>query len=140
MQKMTPQYFEERGMNPLLMGGEVGDVAACIHDVMHFLSGAVINHDSLNDKAAKDGLFRILWMVEEAAEVVAERLNTPGATPSYQDASKALLNLAAANGHDQQGREAIGGVLAKFGAAKLPEVAPEQFADLIAECEALQAA
>jgi hypothetical protein len=55
--------------------------------------------------------------------------------PTYQDAAAAVTNLA-----KTKGRDAAVAVLTKFGAAKLPDVKPEQFADVIAACaEAVEA-
>jgi hypothetical protein len=50
--------------------------------------------------------------------------------PSYQDAAEAVTKLARAKGRDAAIR-----VLAKYGAAKLPEVHAEDYPDLIAACE-----
>lgn len=50
--------------------------------------------------------------------------------PTYQDAAAAVTNLAKV-----KGRDAAVAVLTKFGAAKLPDVTPEQFADVIAACK-----
>jgi hypothetical protein len=47
--------------------------------------------------------------------------------PVYQDASAAIIKLSRS-----KGRDAAVSVLAKFGAAKLPDVKPEQFAAVIA--------
>lgn len=52
--------------------------------------------------------------------------STAGA-PSYQDAAVAITNLS-----KTKGREVAVALLNRFDAAKLPEVKPEQFADLIA--------
>lgn len=51
--------------------------------------------------------------------------------PTYQATADAVTKLART-----KGREVTVDVLAQFGASKLPEVQPEQFAALIAACEA----
>ena len=56
--------------------------------------------------------------------------------PTYQDAADALYKLGASQGFGQRGRDAIKGVLAKFGAANLKAIAPCHFADVIGECAA----
>lgn len=55
--------------------------------------------------------------------------------PDYETAARAVTALAKA-----RGREVAVAVLAQFGAARLPEVAPEQFAAVIAACEQAQEA
>lgn len=57
------------------------------------------------------------------------------AAPDYETAARAVTALAKACG-----REVAVAVLAQFGAARLPEVAPEQFAAVIAACEQAQEA
>ncbi|MFU2048928.1 hypothetical protein [Bordetella hinzii] len=51
------------------------------------------------------------------------------AAPTYQDTADAVTKLARV-----KGRDAAVAVLSKFGAAKLPDVKPEQFADVLAAC------
>lgn len=51
--------------------------------------------------------------------------------PTYQATADAVTKLART-----KGREVTVDVLAQFGASKLPDVQPEQFAALIAACEA----
>lgn len=53
---------------------------------------------------------------------------TPAAEPepTYQDAAAAITKLSRT-----KGRDAAVALLAKFGAAKLPDVKPEQFAEII---------
>lgn len=53
---------------------------------------------------------------------------------TYKEAADAVTKLART-----KGREAAVAVLTKFGAAKLPDVKPEHFAAVIAECEAVGA-
>jgi bbp35 len=67
----------------------------------------------------------------------APAANAPAAeaAPDYETAARAVTALAKA-----RGREAAVAVLAQFGAARLPEVAPEQFAAVIAACEQAQEA
>lgn len=67
----------------------------------------------------------------------APAANAPAAeaAPDYETAARAVTALAKACG-----REAAVAVLAQFGAARLPEVAPEQFAAVIAACEQAQEA
>lgn len=52
------------------------------------------------------------------------------AAPSYTEAAAAVTKLAR-----EKGRDAAIAVLTKFGAVKLPDVRPEQFAAVIAACE-----
>lgn len=55
-------------------------------------------------------------------------------TASYQDAATAITKLSRT-----KGRDVAVALLGKFGAAKLPDVKPEQFAAVIAACdEAMQ--
>jgi hypothetical protein len=66
----------------------------------------------------------------------AQTPDTPAANaPDYETAARAVTALAKACG-----REAAVAVLAQFGAARLPEVAPEQFAAVIAACGQAQEA
>lgn len=67
----------------------------------------------------------------------APAANAPAAeaAPDYETAARAVTTLAKA-----RGREAAVAVLAQFGAARLPEVAPEHFAAVIAACEQAQEA
>lgn len=53
--------------------------------------------------------------------------------PSYQDAAKAITDLARA-----KGRTAAEEVLKRFGAEKLPQVKAEDFAAVIAACSTTQ--
>lgn len=59
---------------------------------------------------------------EQKADTSEEKL-----APTYDDAAKAITALAKA-----KGREPAMAVLSKFGASKLPEVKPEDFAAVIA--------
>lgn len=79
-------------------------------------------------EAEQDALYRRLMKLRNKPE------------PTYQDAADALYRLGASKSFGQKGRDAIKAVLAKFGATHLQSIAPRQFTDLIAECEALQAA
>lgn len=63
----------------------------------------------------------------EAEKATFGAANRPAAAPTYQDASDAITKLART-----KGRDAAIAVLAKFGASKLPEVKPEDFAAVIA--------
>ena len=56
--------------------------------------------------------------------------NNPADAPTYQDTADAVTKLART-----KGRDAAVAVLSGFGAAKLPDVKPEQFAAVIAACE-----
>jgi hypothetical protein len=62
-----------------------------------------------------------------APEPKAEASEASADAPTYQDAAAAITKLSRA-----KGRDAAVAVLASFGAAKLPDVKPEQFADVIA--------
>lgn len=62
-----------------------------------------------------------------APEPKAEPSAASADAPTYQDAAAAITKLSRA-----KGRDAAVAVLASFGAAKLPDVKPEQFADVIA--------
>ena len=64
------------------------------------------------------------------AAQATEALNGHADAPTYQDAANAINALAKA-----KGRAAAVAVLAAFGAAKLPDVKPEQFADVIAAAQ-----
>jgi len=66
----------------------------------------------------------------EATEALNGVANRPADAPTYQQAAKAVTDLGKA-----KGRDAAIAVLTKFGAAKLPEVKPEDFAAVIAACE-----
>lgn len=64
--------------------------------------------------------------------VAAAPASTAATEPAtYQDAAAAITKLSRA-----KGRDAAINVLQQFGASKLPEVKPEQFADIIAAAEA----
>lgn len=63
------------------------------------------------------------------AETKPAETETAGAT--YQDAAAAITKLSRT-----KGRDAAVAILTEFGAAKLPDVKPEQFADVIAAAEA----
>lgn len=65
----------------------------------------------------------------EAEKATFGIANRPDEQPTYQETADAVVALSKA-----KGRGAATEVLAKFGAAKLPEVKPEQFADVIAAC------
>ncbi len=56
--------------------------------------------------------------------------NRPADAPTYQATADAVTKLART-----KGRDAAVAVLKEFGAAKLPDVKPEQFAAIIAACE-----
>lgn len=66
----------------------------------------------------------------EAEKALHGHANRPTDAPTYQNASDAVTKLART-----KGRDAAVAVLGKFGAAKLPDVKPEQFAAIIAACE-----
>lgn len=57
---------------------------------------------------------------------------SPTEPVDYKTAAEAVTKVSRA-----KGRPAAIEVLAKFGAAKLPDVKPEQFADVVAACNAL---
>jgi hypothetical protein len=63
----------------------------------------------------------------EAVKALDGHANRPADAPTYQDAATAITKLSRT-----KGRDTAVAVLAKFGAAKLPDVKPEQFADVIA--------
>lgn len=74
---------------------------------------------------------------EAVAAAAPEKKDEPSeqaAAPNYQATADAVTKLART-----KGREAAVAVLTKFGASKLPDVKPEQFAAVIAECEAVGA-
>lgn len=66
----------------------------------------------------------------EAEKASHGHVNDPATAPTYQATADAITKLARA-----KGRDAAIAVLAKFGASKLPDVKPEQFAAVIAACE-----
>lgn len=66
----------------------------------------------------------------EAVDALDGHANQTAEAPTYQATADAVTKLARA-----KGRDAAVAVLSKFGAAKLPEVKPEDFAAVIAECE-----
>lgn len=70
----------------------------------------------------------------EATAALHGHANNPADAPTYQATADAVTKLART-----KGREAAVAVLTKFGASKLPDVKPEQFAAVIAECEAIGA-
>lgn len=58
--------------------------------------------------------------------------STPsGAAPTIETARKLVIEVG-----QKKGREAVMTLLTKFGASKLPEVAPHQYAALIADAQA----
>ena len=67
----------------------------------------------------------------EAEKALHGHANNPADAPTYQDTANAVTKLARI-----KGRDAAVAVLSKFGAGKLPDVKPEQFAAVIAACEA----
>lgn len=66
----------------------------------------------------------------EAEKALHGHANNPTDAPTYQATADAVTKLART-----KGRDAAVAVLTKFGAAKLPDVKPEQFAAIIAACE-----
>ena len=66
----------------------------------------------------------------EAEKALHGHANNPADAPTYQDTADAVTKLART-----KGRDAAVAVLSKFGAGKLPDVKPEQFAAVIAACE-----
>jgi hypothetical protein len=66
----------------------------------------------------------------EAEKALHGHANNPPDAPTYQAAADAVTKLART-----KGRDAAVAVLNEFGAAKLPDVKPEQFAAIIAACE-----
>jgi len=66
----------------------------------------------------------------EAVQALHGHANRPADAPTYQDAAAAITKLS-----KTKGRDAAVAVLTAFGAAKLPDVKPEQFADIIAAAE-----
>jgi hypothetical protein len=65
-----------------------------------------------------------------AEKALHDHANRPADAPTYQDAAAAITKLSKV-----KGRDAAVAVLTAFGAAKLPDVKPEQFADIIAAAE-----
>ncbi|WP_334157899.1 hypothetical protein [Oryzomicrobium sp.] len=66
----------------------------------------------------------------EAEKALHGHANNPADAPTYQATADAVTKLART-----KGRDAAIAVLTNFGAAKLPDVKPEQFAAVIAACE-----
>ena len=66
----------------------------------------------------------------EAEKALHGHANNPPDAPTYQATADAVTKLART-----KGRNAAVAVLNEFGAAKLPDVKPEQFAAIIAACE-----
>lgn len=66
----------------------------------------------------------------EAEKALHGHANNPPDAPTYQATADAVTKLART-----KGRGAAVAVLNEFGAAKLPDVKPEQFAAIIAACE-----
>lgn len=66
----------------------------------------------------------------EAEKALHGHANNPADAPTYQATADAVTKLAR-----EKGRDTAIAVLTKFGAAKLPDVKPEQFAAVIAACE-----
>ncbi len=66
-----------------------------------------------------------------AAPVAAQQPASTAAEATYQDAAAAITKLSRT-----KGRDAAVAVLQSFGAAKLPDVKPEQFSAVIAAAEA----
>lgn len=66
----------------------------------------------------------------EAEKALHGHANNPADAPTYQATADAVTKLART-----KGRDAAVAVLSKFGAGKLPDVKPEQFAAIIAACE-----
>lgn len=66
----------------------------------------------------------------EAVDALNGHANNPADAPTYQATADAITKLART-----KGRDAAVAVLNDFGAAKLPDVKPEQFAAIIAACE-----
>ena len=66
----------------------------------------------------------------EAEKALHGHANNPPDAPTYQATADAVTKLART-----KGRAAAVAVLNEFGAAKLPDVKPEQFAAIIAACE-----
>lgn len=82
------------------------------------------------EKAADKPEALVQMTGSEAAQALHGHANRPADAPTYQDAAAAITNLS-----KTKGREAAVAVLTAFGAAKLPDVKPEQFADIIAAAE-----
>lgn len=66
----------------------------------------------------------------EAEKALHGHANNPPDAPTYQATADAVTKLART-----KGRHAAVALLNEFGAAKLPDVKPEQFAAIIAACE-----
>lgn len=66
----------------------------------------------------------------EAEKALDGIANRPDDAPTYKATADAVTQLSRT-----KGRDAAVAVLTKFGAAKLPDVKPEQFAAVIAACE-----
>lgn len=67
----------------------------------------------------------------EAEQALHGHANRPADVPTYKATADAVTQLARANG-----RDAAIAVLSRFGAAKLPDVKPDDFAAVIAACAA----
>lgn len=67
---------------------------------------------------------------EAAEKALHGHADNPADAPTYQATADAVTKLART-----KGRDAAVAVLNEFGAAKLPDVKPEQFAAIIAACE-----
>ena len=67
---------------------------------------------------------------EAQAAATTETAQATADAPTYQATADAVTKLART-----KGRDAAVAVLSKFGAGKLPDVKPEQFAAVIATCE-----
>lgn len=87
-----------------------------------------------NAAATATGAESVTQMSAAAAEKALEGQADKPATPTYQETASHITKLVQAKGKD-----AAIAVLAKFGAAKLPDVKPEQFAAVIAACEEAEA-
>lgn len=79
------------------------------------------------EKAADKPETLVQMTGNEAAQALHGHANRPADAPTYQDAAAAITKLS-----KTKGRDAAVAVLTAFGAAKLPDVKPEQFADIIA--------
>ena len=82
------------------------------------------------EKAADKPEALVQMTGSEAAQALHGHANRPADAPTYQDAAAAITKLS-----KTKGRDAAVAVLTAFGAAKLPDVKPEQFADIIAAAE-----
>lgn len=62
------------GSNPLIYNGlhpdSIADVLDSIHDMVHFLSGAVLAESAVSDDSARAAVSKLLIMVNEAVEHV----------------------------------------------------------------------